>query len=215
MVRELEIPASEPLFLERNREAVAADGVGFARVAPPSAHTGNRPVRARLLSSRLRPGMEQLIGGRPEPATAPSPALLIHCHGGGFVATTSKSHESYLRFWAKSLDAPVLSIDYALAPENPFPRALEEVIYAYVWALNHASLLGWTGERVCVTGDSAGGNLLSALVVHLIQIGAARLPDGLVRFLSLSPHSLLTERVFRCSATPLSCSPTCPLRLGC
>lgn len=75
----------------------------------------------------------------------PSKGLIIHCHGGGFVAQSSKSHEPYLRQWAKETGVPILSIDYSLAPEAPFPRALEEVTYAYAWALKNYNLLGCTG----------------------------------------------------------------------
>ena len=90
----------------------------------------------------------------------PSPHLLIHCHGGGFVAQSSKAHLSYLRDWAKILNVPILSIDYNLAPYAPYPRALEEVFYAYAWALKNAKLLGSTGEAVVLAGDSAGANLI-------------------------------------------------------
>lgn len=79
--------------------------------------------------------------------------LIIHCHGGGFVAQTSLSHETYLRSWAINLGIPILSIDYSLAPEAPFPRALEEVLYAYAWALNHAStLLGSKAQKILFAG---------------------------------------------------------------
>lgn len=71
-----------------------------------------------------------------------SPFLVVHFHGGGFVAQTSKSHEPYLKSWAQELGAPILSIDYSLAPEAPFPRALEECFYAYCWALKNCRLLG-------------------------------------------------------------------------
>ena len=67
---------------------------------------------------------------------------MVHIHGGGFVAQTSKSHEPYLKSWAQELGAPILSIDYSLAPEAPFPRALEECFYAYCWAVKHCALLG-------------------------------------------------------------------------
>lgn len=73
--------------------------------------------------------------------------LLFHCHGGGFVAQSSRSHEVYLREWSKSLDVPILSVDYSLAPQAPFPRALEEVLYAYCWALKNCALLGTTGTE--------------------------------------------------------------------
>ena len=62
----------------------------------------------------------------------------------------------YLRSWAKELCVPILSIDYSLAPEAPFPRALEECFFVYAWCLNNFHNLGTTGKFVCVAGDSAG-----------------------------------------------------------
>jgi hypothetical protein len=56
-----------------------------------------------------------------------SPLLIIHFHGGGFIAQSSASHEVYLRDWARALDAPILSVDYDLAPEHPFPVAVCQV----------------------------------------------------------------------------------------
>ena len=61
------------------------------------------------------------------------------------MAQTSLSHEPYLRGWARDLGVPILSVDYSLAPEAPFPRALEECFYAYCWALRHCRLLGASG----------------------------------------------------------------------
>lgn len=82
---------------------------------------------------------------RPRPHQAPrSRALVIHIHGGGFVAQTSKSHEPYLKNWAQELGVPIISIDYSLAPEAPFPRALEECFFAYCWAIKNCDLLGET-----------------------------------------------------------------------
>lgn len=88
-----------------------------------------------------------------------SKCLILHAHGGGFVAQSSKSHEIYLREWAVELNVPILSIDYSLAPDAAYPRALEEVFYAYCWALKNKSLLGTTCERIVFAGDSAGANL--------------------------------------------------------
>lgn len=51
-------------------------------------------------------------------------------------------NQNYLRSWSKELNVPVLSVDYSLSPEAPFPRALEECFYAYCWALNNCHLLG-------------------------------------------------------------------------
>lgn len=63
------------------------------------------------------------------------------------MAQTSHSHEVYLREWATQLDVPIVSIDYSLAPHAPFPRAPQDVFYAYCWALKNAALLGSTGDK--------------------------------------------------------------------
>uniref|UniRef100_A0A8D8DN94 Hormone-sensitive lipase n=2 Tax=Culex pipiens TaxID=7175 RepID=A0A8D8DN94_CULPI len=147
-------------------------------------HCGAGPVKARLISAVKRKGM---IGEKVNTRSTihpPSAGLIFHCHGGGFVAQSSKSHESYLREWAVSLNVPILSIDYSLAPEFPFPRALEEVFYAYCWALKNCELLGTTAERIVFAGDSAGANLNLGCVTKCIEMGVRR-PDGI--FLAYCP----------------------------
>uniref|UniRef100_A0A914XCR2 Hormone-sensitive lipase n=1 Tax=Plectus sambesii TaxID=2011161 RepID=A0A914XCR2_9BILA len=170
----IDIPWVGPIGL------ATADG-GRVEIPEPSAHTGLRPVRIRIISYKLRDGLNIKPSWVPSTPRLPlSPYLLFHCHGGGYVATSSKSHETYLRTWAKLLNCTVLSVDYSLAPENPFPRPTEEVLFAYAWALNNATQLGWTGEKICCVGDSAGGNLLMSLNIRLIDLNVARKPDGLV-----------------------------------
>lgn len=97
-----------------------------------------------------------------------------------------------------TINAPILSIDYSLAPQAPFPRALEEIFYAYCWALENFHILGTTGERVVFAGDSAGSNLISSLMVKLIEEGI-RLPHGIVNIYGIfnidfmiSPSAALT-----------------------
>ncbi|KAM9436362.1 hormone-sensitive lipase isoform 1-T1 [Clarias gariepinus] len=161
-------------------------------ISSPVAHVGPRPVQMRLISSDLREGQdnEKLLaisrsdGGSISLSlkikkSPPSPWLVVHYHGGGFVAQTSKSHEPYLKSWSQELNAPILSVDYSLAPEAPFPRALEECFFAYCWAIKNHDLLGWTGERVCLAGDSAGGNL--CITVSMMAVAhRVRLPDGIM-----------------------------------
>ncbi|CAO2626399.1 Hormone-sensitive lipase [Lemmus lemmus] len=180
-------------------------------ISPPLAHTGPGPVLARLISYDLREGQDSkalnsLVKSegprlelRPRPQQAPrSRALVIHIHGGGFVAQTSKSHEPYLKTWAQELGVPIISIDYSLAPEAPFPRALEECFFAYCWAVKHCDLLGSTGERICLAGDSAGGNLCITVSLRAAAYGV-RVPDGIMAAYpvttlqpSVSPSRLLS-----------------------
>ncbi|XP_012924075.2 hormone-sensitive lipase isoform X4 [Heterocephalus glaber] len=162
-------------------------------ISPPLAHTGPGPVLVRLISYELREGQDSeelssLVKSegpwslelRPRPQQAPrSQSLVVHIHGGGFVAQTSKSHEPYLKTWAQELGVPIISIDYSLAPEAPFPRALEECFFAYCWAIKHCALLGSTGERICLAGDSAGGNLCFTVSLRAAAYGV-RVPDGIM-----------------------------------
>ncbi|KAG5674631.1 hypothetical protein PVAND_004585 [Polypedilum vanderplanki] len=143
----------------------------------PHSHIGIQPVSCRLLCARKREGM---LGKKSSSKSLPrSRNLLFHVHGGGWAAQTSKSHEVYLRQWASYLDCPILSIDYQLAPKAPFPRGLEDIYYAYCWALNNFEYLGTTGEKIVFAGDSAGANLNSALMIKCIENGV-RIPDGLL-----------------------------------
>ncbi|XP_054667755.1 hormone-sensitive lipase isoform X2 [Grus americana] len=204
--RALAVPP-EPLELP-----LAADPSVTVTIAPPVAHTGPGPVHMRLLSYHVREGQDSAalsaltraegprapLLWRRGPPLPPSPALLVHFHGGGFVAQTSRSHEPYLRGWARELGAPILSVDYALAPEAPFPRALEECFYAYCWALRNCRLLGSTAQRVCLAGDSAGGNLCLTVSMRAAAVGV-QAPHGIVAAYpvtlvqaAVSPSRLLT-----------------------
>ncbi|XP_019751632.1 hormone-sensitive lipase isoform X2 [Hippocampus comes] len=182
---------------------LAANHQASVTIPPPSAHIGTAPVQMRLISYDLREGQDSetllsltrsdvgaksLSLGLKTKRLPSSPCLLIHFHGGGFVAQTSKSHEPYLKSWSQDLGVPILSVDYSLAPEAPFPRALEECFYAYCWALRNHHLLGWTGEKVCLAGDSAGGNLCVTTSMRAAAYGV-RMPDGL---LATYPATLLT-----------------------
>lgn len=172
---------------------LTADPKLMVTISPPLAHTGPGPILVRLISYDLREGQDseelsslvksegpRSLELRPRPQQAPrSPSLIVHIHGGGFVAQTSKSHEPYLKSWAQELGVPILSIDYSLAPEAPFPRALEECFYAYCWAIKHCAFLGSTGERICLAGDSAGGNLCFTVSLRAAAYGV-RVPDGIM-----------------------------------
>lgn len=108
-----------------------------------------------------------------------------------------------MRDWAKAINVPILSIDYSLAPEAPYPRAVEEILYAYVWALNNANLLGTTAEKIVFAGDSAGGNLVAVLALKCIDL-RIRQADGI--FLAYTPvvmNLLPTPARMLCLMDPL------------
>ncbi|CAF5040156.1 unnamed protein product, partial [Rotaria sp. Silwood1] len=79
------------------------------------------------------------------------------------------------------LEIPIVSVDYSLAPEYPYPRAIEECFYVYAWILKNANKLGWTGKTLFLAGDSAGGNLITIVTIKAIEAGL-RKPDAIICF---------------------------------
>jgi len=86
-------------------------------------------------------------------------ALLVYFHGGGFVVGDLDTHDNTCRFLARSSGARIVSVDYRLAPECPFPAALDDAVAAFRSVAEQCSDLGGHPGRLGVGGDSAGGNL--------------------------------------------------------
>lgn len=100
--------------------------------------------------------------------------LLVFLHGGGFVFGDLDTHDAVCRHLAIAADCAVLACAYRLAPEHPFPAALEDCRAAYDWARSHAAALGCDPARVALGGESAGANLAAAIVLQLRDEGAVQ-----------------------------------------
>ncbi|MGW4060361.1 alpha/beta hydrolase [Amycolatopsis sp. NPDC004747] len=97
--------------------------------------------------------------------------LLVFFHGGGWVIGTRASHDNAVRFLAKHAGVRVLSIEYRLAPEFPFPAATEDALAAFEYAVAKAADLGADPDRIAVGGDSAGGNLAAVTAQQAVRRG--------------------------------------------
>lgn len=93
--------------------------------------------------------------------------LLVYFHGGGFVVGSLDSHDTVCRFLATYAGVSVLSVDYRLAPEHPFPAAPDDARAAFMFAASRAEAWGHEVHRIGVAGDSAGGNLAAVLCQDL------------------------------------------------
>jgi acetyl esterase len=144
--REALVHAGEPVEVGAVRELVL--------------DTAHGPLKARHYAPMRSP--EQGAERRP---------LLVFFHGGGFVLGDLDTHDSACRLLCRHAELHVLAVDYRLAPEHPFPAALEDGIAAFAWARAHAEELGADPARIAVGGDSAGGNLSAALSQLAVREG--------------------------------------------
>lgn len=90
-------------------------------------------------------------------ADGPFPTVVFF-HGGGFVLGSIDTHDWLCRHLTRESSCAVLSVDYRLAPEHPFPTAVEDAYAAVGWAAAHPDAVNGTG-KIAVAGDSAGGTL--------------------------------------------------------
>ncbi len=111
--------------------------------------------------------------------------VILHCHGGGYSTGSSLYARTLTSKLAATTSMDVFCFDYRLAPEHPYPAALEDAMKAW----NYLMLLGYGARDVILTGDSAGGNLVLALTLKLQEQGRI-LPRGLVL---MSPWTDLTS----------------------
>jgi acetyl esterase/lipase len=110
------------------------------------------------------------------PQGADATQVLFHIHGGGFVFPLYDPERYTTAYLARSAGVRALLVDYRLAPENPFPAAIEDCIGAYRWLVTERDV---PPERVVFTGESAGGNLVVTTLLALRESGDP-LPAGAV-----------------------------------
>lgn len=94
--------------------------------------------------------------------------VLLFLHGGGYISGSIASHRHMIAQAGREAGARTLALGYRLAPEHPFPAALEDAIAGYRWLLSQ----GFAPERIVVAGESAGGGLAIAALVSLRDVGA-------------------------------------------
>ncbi len=121
----------------------------------------------------------------------PDPAgvlpLVVYLHGGGFVAGSVAVADRPCRALAIAAGCAVLSVEYRLAPENPFPVPIFDCLTAIRWVVDHASQHGLDASRVVVMGDSAGGALAASCALALRDAGDSPLIGQVLLYPTLRP----------------------------
>jgi epsilon-lactone hydrolase len=140
---------------------------------------GAPPMYGRLLAVGLEWRTQRAAGVAGEWLEPPGarPGVILYVHGGGFVSCAAATHRPIAAALARHSRCRVLSVDYRLAPEAPLPAAHEDIRAAYEWLVKS----GQSPSAIALAGDSAGGNLILALAIHLRDAGRP-MPACLVAF---------------------------------
>jgi acetyl esterase/lipase len=146
-------PGEAREYIRGSSAATAGPPVPMAEVRGLEIRGPASPLAARLY---VPFGAEQ----------APRPTLVFF-HGGGWVVGGLDTHDSLCRFLAAHSGVAVLSCTYRLAPEHPFPAAVEDADAAFRWAIEHVEELGADPGKTAVGGDSAGGNLATGVCLAM------------------------------------------------
>ncbi|WP_370246753.1 alpha/beta hydrolase [Nocardioides sp.] len=167
------IPAS-PRGVPFSRAVIAANLAAFSPRTPGCRITAATGLRAEWITPPA--GLADPGAGGPGEEV---PGVLLYLHGSAYMMCSARTHRGLTTRLAAETGLRVLSVDYRLAPEHPFPAAADDVRAAW----DHLRETGVPAHRIVVAGDSAGGHLALTLVRDLIADGAD-LPAGV---LALSP----------------------------
>jgi len=145
---------------ERARAQTAADILAGGMPPPAVDHEDREiPSPAGPLGARLY---------APHGLTSPSPGIVFF-HGGGWVIGSVATHDAFCRRLAHEARCRVVSVEYRLAPEHPFPAAAEDAVTAARFVLSRAEDFEMDPDRIAVAGDSAGGNLSAVIALETRQ----------------------------------------------
>ncbi|MFQ5609512.1 MAG: alpha/beta hydrolase, partial [Woeseiaceae bacterium] len=157
-VQESAMPALETMSPPAAREAyvegvrlVSAEAPRIARTTTASIDTPGGPLAATLYY--------------PEQRSQNSPPLVLYFHGGGWSFGSIESHDNACRTLCANATCIVASVDYRLAPEHKFPKAVHDAIWTSLWAQDNAAALGADPGKIVLAGDSAGATLATVAAV--------------------------------------------------
>jgi acetyl esterase len=156
IIHRLMTGASTHGFFDRDNLAQVRSAMNLVRPRVPVAQVSDRLIAGS--------GSEIPIRIYTPDGEGPFP-VIVYFHGGGFSIGSITSHENITRSIARAASCVVISVEYRLAPEHPFPAGFDDAYTAVEWVAENAGQFNGDGSRLAVAGDSAGGNLAAAVSI--------------------------------------------------
>ncbi|HEY8889305.1 MAG TPA: alpha/beta hydrolase [Clostridium sp.] len=142
------------VILNKNATRWSSKPLPFSNIKNMNINTDTNKVPVRIYT--------------PENGNVNNFPIIIYSHGGSFISGNIDVYDNVCRKLSKNSNAIVVSVNYRLAPENPFPAGLNDVYNVLQWVYKNAKSIKGDSSRICVAGDSAGGNL-SAVVSQMAR----------------------------------------------
>lgn len=157
-------------------------------------------VSVRKISGYENATLKMLII-EPKKNSADMPCL-VYFHGGGFLLKASGSHYKIAKEYAQKLLCKVVIVDYRLAPKHSFPVPVEDCFATYRWVLDNAEMFGIDTNKIMLGGDSAGGNLATAVTL-MARDRQLPLPTALFLIYPVTDRRMLTKSMKEYIDTPV------------
>ena len=167
------------IYLFRKAYGLINSWAWRGKVEPVAYSVLQLPTHAGSLTAR----MYSQPGGENRP-------MILYFHGGGWVIGDLDSHHPFCQALARSTNCTVISVDYRLAPEHPFPAAHDDALAATQWVAEHINTLGPSNGMLVVAGDSAGGNLATCTCLQLDGASRSRVAGQLVLYPATDHYSI-------------------------
>lgn len=171
--------ASDALSLQISQQMPMPEGIRIDKITMIG--SASRRIAARLYRA---PG-------------ASTDACIVYVHGGGMIMGTLDGYDRRCAAYAASAGVPLIAVDYRLAPEHPYPAAVDDVVDAVRWVASHAEEFGIDAERIAIAGDSAGGGIAAGVALRLRDEGGPRLACQLLVYPMLDDRTPPPQRPSR------------------
>ncbi|NNN30287.1 alpha/beta hydrolase fold domain-containing protein [Streptomyces sp. S3(2020)] len=180
-------PSIAPLVAKAMQRATRLAGRRLALSSYARFPEHPRKVRELTIPTSVAPARATVY--LPAASEDTAPAVHVNFHGGGYVMTLTELDDPLCRFLAAEAGVVVINVDYAVAPQHPFPAPPRQAYEVVRWVAEHGAEQGWDGGRLTVGGQSAGGGLAAAVARQALEEAG---PEIALQVLHYPPLDLAT-----------------------